>query len=134
MQIISKGRIISSRIVLFPFCFVMFSQTKSLSFQHFHFHMFFHFYQVFEFEIFCSFEIGRGICSSGEIGKCSSDFGKKAFADETGSSCPVDIYVLNVNNRNTRKKCEICSKLTIKILEQRSGIFIVEFEHIPSSF
>ena len=67
MQIISKGRIISSRIVLFPFCFVMFSQTKSLSFQHFHFHMFFHFYQVFEFEIFCSFEIGRGICSSGEI-------------------------------------------------------------------
>ena len=38
-------------------------------------------------------------------------------------------------NRNTRKRCEICSKLTIKIPERRqwcrSGIFIVNFEHIP---
>ena len=43
-------------------------------------------------------------------------------------------YLLNVNNRNTRTKCEICSKLTMKILERRhwdrSGIFIVNFEHI----
>ena len=36
-----------------------------------------------------------------------------------------------VNNRNTRTRREICSKLTIKIPEQRrSGIFIVNFEHI----
>ena len=27
---------------------------------------------------------------------------------------PVNIYLFNVDNRNTRKKCEICSKLTIK--------------------
>ena len=37
-------------------------------------------------------------------------------------------------NRNTGTKCEICSKLTIKIPERRywrrSGIFIVNFEHI----
>ena len=44
------------------------------------------------------------------------------------------IYLLKVNNRNTRTRCEICSKLTIKIPERRhwhrSGIFIVNFEHI----
>ena len=35
------------------------------------------------------------------------------------------IYMLKNNNRNTRTRCEICSKLTIKIV-----IFIVNFEHI----
>ena len=47
---------------------------------------------------------------------------------------PADIYLLKVNNRNTRTRCEICSKLTIKKPEQRqsrrSGFFIVNFEHI----
>ena len=44
---------------------------------------------------------------------------------------PADIYLLKVNNRNTRARCEICSKLTIKIPERRrSGIFIVNFDHI----
>ena len=27
---------------------------------------------------------------------------------------PVNIYLFKVNNRNTRKRCEICSNLTIK--------------------
>ena len=27
---------------------------------------------------------------------------------------PAGIYLLKVNNRNTRTRCEICSKLTIK--------------------
>ena len=27
---------------------------------------------------------------------------------------PVGIYLLKVNDRNTRTRCEICSKLTIK--------------------
>ena len=48
-------------------------------------------------------------------------------------SNPAGIYLLKVNNRNTRT-CEICSKLTIKIPERRqrrrSSIFIVNFEHI----
>ena len=30
---------------------------------------------------------------------------------------PADIYVLKVNNRNTRTRCEIFSKLTIKTPE-----------------
>ena len=46
----------------------------------------------------------------------------------------VGIYLLKVNNRDTRARCEICSKLTIKTPERhywrRSGVFIVNFEHI----
>ena len=48
------------------------------------------------------------------------------------------IYLLKVNDRNTRKKCEICLKLTTKTLEQcrwrHSGVFIVNFEHISRLF
>ena len=32
---------------------------------------------------------------------------------------PVGIYLFKVNNRNTRTRCQICSKLTIKTPEQR---------------
>ena len=32
---------------------------------------------------------------------------------------PAGIYPLKVNNRDSRKRCEICSKLTIKTLEER---------------
>ena len=42
------------------------------------------------------------------------------------------------NNRNTRRKCEICPKLTIKTPERHqwchSGVFIVTFEHISDLF
>ena len=31
----------------------------------------------------------------------------------------ANIYLFNVNNRNTRKRCEICSKLTTKTPERR---------------
>ena len=47
---------------------------------------------------------------------------------------PVGIYLLKVNNRNTRTRREICSKLTLKTPERRhwrrSGIFIDNYEHI----
>ena len=47
---------------------------------------------------------------------------------------PAGNFMFKVNTRNTRKKCEICSKLTTKTPEQlqrcRSGAFIVNFEHI----
>ena len=43
-------------------------------------------------------------------------------------------YLLKVSNRNTKTKCKICSKLTLKIPERRqwrrSGDFIVNCEHI----
>ena len=45
---------------------------------------------------------------------------------------PVRIYLLKVNNGNTRKMFAICSKLTINILEwrywHRLDLFIVKFE------
>ena len=47
---------------------------------------------------------------------------------------PDGKYMFKVNNRNTRIRCEICPKLTIKIPERRhwhlSGIVVVNFEHI----
>ena len=47
---------------------------------------------------------------------------------------PAGIYLFKVNNGNTRTTCETCSKLTIKIPKRRhcrrSGVFIVNFEHI----
>ena len=51
-----------------------------------------------------------------------------------GGSLPA-FYLLNVNNRNTRTRCEICSKLTIKTPERRHGtpcscVSIVNFEHV----
>ena len=56
---------------------------------------------------------------------------------------PADIDLLNVNNRNTKIRCKICSKSTTKTSEQRqwhcwlwtyfttcSTVSIVNFEHV----
>ena len=55
-------------------------------------------------------------------------------SQDTSCASPADIYLLQVNNRNTRTRCEICSKLTIKTPKRchwrHSGVFIVNFEHI----
>ena len=46
----------------------------------------------------------------------------------------VGNYMFKVNNRNTRARCQICLKPTIKTPERRhwrcSSVFIVNFEHI----
>ena len=42
---------------------------------------------------------------------------------------PTGIYLFKVNNINTRTKCEISSKLTTNT-RRRSGVFVVNFEHI----
>ena len=46
--------------------------------------------------------------------------------------------MFKVNKRNTRTRCEICSKLTINTPERPqwcpSGVFIVNFEHISHRF
>ena len=48
------------------------------------------------------------------------------------SMIPAGIYLLEVNNRNTRIRYEICSKLTIERSERRqwhrSSVFFVDFE------
>ena len=52
----------------------------------------------------------------------------------------VSNYFFKVNSRNTRTRCEICSKLTIKTPERRQwhqlhrfDVFIFNFEHISLS-
>ena len=51
---------------------------------------------------------------------------------------PTHNYLFEVNNESNRKRCEICSKLTIKTLELRhwlcSGVFTVNFVHISHIF
>ena len=48
-------------------------------------------------------------------------------------SNPVGIYLLKVNNRKTRARCEICPKLTIKTrceITPCSSVSTVNVEHI----
>ena len=54
------------------------------------------------------------------------------MVDTCNSFYLVGIYLLKVNNRNTRTWWEICSKLTTPERRhwRRSGVFIVNFEHI----
>ena len=43
------------------------------------------------------------------------------------NSCyfPARIYLFKVNNRNTRTRCQICSKLTIKHQNDATGVVLV---------
>ena len=60
------------------------------------------------------------------------------FSHEFTCFVTAKIYLIRVNNWNIRKRCEICSKLTIKTPEQRhwrrSGDFIFNFEQISLFF
>ena len=51
---------------------------------------------------------------------------------------PANIYLFKVNNRNTRKRCELCSKLIMKTPERchwrRFNVCIVNFKHISHLF
>ena len=47
----------------------------------------------------------------------------KAKFNYMGSAFLANIYLLKVKNRNTRKRCEICSKLTIVHFEQVNASF-----------
>ena len=46
----------------------------------------------------------------------------------------ANTYLFRVNDRKTRKRCEIRSNLTIKTTARRSGFSIVNFEHISLLF
>ena len=47
----------------------------------------------------------------------------------------ANIYLFKVSKGNTRKRCEICLKLTTKTLQQRrSVVFLVNFKHISHLF
>ena len=56
---------------------------------------------------------------------CLSSIEWSCYGTKCISRNPVDIYLLKVNNRNTRTRCEICSKLTRKTPERRHGVVLV---------
>ena len=43
---------------------------------------------------------------------------QKPDIKKPGTIFPANIYLFKVNNRNTRKRCKICSKLAIKTPER----------------
>ena len=47
------------------------------------------------------------------------------FCDTKALGCPAIIYLFQANIRNTRKRCEICLKLTIKTPERRHKVVLV---------
>ena len=61
-------------------------------------------------------------------------FDQNKYTNSKNRIRPGGICMFKVNNRNTRARCEICSKLTIKTPERRqwrrSSVFTVNFEHI----
>ena len=58
----------------------------------------------------------------------------EAYLGPYQRSILADYYMFKVNNRNSRTRYEICSKLTIKTperhQERRSGVFTANFENI----
>ena len=58
--------------------------------------------------------------------------------DNFPSNVPDKTYLFKLKDKDTRKRCEICLKLTIKTPKQRqqnrSGVFIVNFKHISHFF
>ena len=54
------------------------------------------------------------------------------------NTAQASTHLFKANNRNTRKRKEICSKLTIKqtrtMSRRRFGVFVVNFEHISHLF
>ena len=60
-------------------------------------------------------------------------FQDKHFLYEPMVNTPGITCLSKLNNRNTRKRCEICLKLTTETQKRqwrRYGIFSVNFEHI----
>ena len=47
---------------------------------------------------------------------------------------PASVYLLKVNTRNTRKRCEICSKLTIKTPERRNLVRFLSLHNLVIVF
>ena len=70
--------------------------------------------------------------------KFAHSFPVNIWFAENLQAMPANIYLFKVNNKNSRKRCEIFSKLTIKTPQRRqrrrSGVFIVNFENISHLF
>ena len=53
----------------------------------------------------------------------NSAFGHVSSSECYNTTCTDGIYLLKVNNGNTRTRCEICSELTIKNQENATGVY-----------
>ena len=72
-----------------------------------------------------------------EAGYYENDFTKKSKKSRKRPLYPVKTYLFRVRNGNTRKRCKICSEVTIKTPERRRwrfGVFVVTFEYILHVF
>ena len=56
----------------------------------------------------------------------------KNFANFKRGHHPVGIYMFKVDNRNTRTRCEMCSKLTIKT--PCSSVSVVNFKQVNADW
>ena len=69
---------------------------------------------------------------------CLNPICSRGLEVQSAIHVPVNIYLFKFNNKNTRKRCEMCLKLTIKTRERcqwrRSGVFIVNFWHVSHLF
>ena len=77
-------------------------------------------------------------CKNGRQQSYQFNYPWKAISSLHATLNAANIYLFKVNNRNTRKRCEIYSKFTIKTPERHrwrhSGVFINNFEHILHLF
>ena len=64
--------------------------------------------------------------------KQSTIFAKQSIGDVWQGLYPAGNYMFKINKKSTRTRCEICLMLAIK--RHRSGVFIVNFEHISHLF
>ena len=83
----------------------------------------------------------RSIGFQKALQKCVSDtvnYLQWSFLQKYLTDNPANIYFFKAKNRNTKKRREICSQLTIKTPKRRqlrgSGVFIVNCEHISHLF
>ena len=83
-------------------------------------------------------ETVSGYFKKKKLNKIDYIYGQKSQVSMVTTIIPAGIYLLKVNNRNTRTRCEICLELTMKTPERRhwcrSSVFIVNFEHISYLF
>ena len=85
--------------------------------------------------LFCKIQV-----KSKQTKKFCNIHANKVKSKQTNNFCNIQANkcMFRVNNRNSRKRCEIYLKLTVKTPDScqwyRSDIFIVNFEHISHLF
>ena len=72
-------------------------------------------HQILEEDKYCA---RKCLCNNNSVRK-KREFYSLSNTCKLKSNYPAGIYLLEVNNRNTKTKYEICSELSIKIPERR---------------